>query len=438
RSPDSLTHSSPKASRRSQSAMTGAAYMLALVPEWSLTLSLIFGGCCANAYYLEEATRQQPSCGTLLTFLHFACTTLQTLPGQLEWKDTTAFPRLRTPAVPVSRWAMQVLLYFASSLLNNSAFAFHVPVPVHIIFRSGGLVVNMALGWLIHRRRYSALQIVSVVAVTGGVIAATLATTPSSEAASSSSTTAVSSLTYFSGIGLLVLALVLSSLMGLYQEGTFAQYGSQHWREALFYNHFLSMPLFAIRRGTLAAEWAQAKAGPRVHIGPSYSTTAGKAQGGLLGLDVPALFPSLLLNILTQLLCINGVNRLTAQVSSLTVTLVLVVRKAVSLAISVLVLAPARGEAQQEGVVMLAAGAAAVCLGTVGYAVGAGQQQRRAAADKAQHEQTDKARHEQKDKGSVQDGKLAQAGRASSIEQTAGSTALDSSSSQARLRARKQ
>lgn len=419
--------------------MTGAAYMLALVPEWSLTLSLIFGGCCANAYYLEEATRQQPSCGTLLTFLHFACTTLQTLPGQLEWKDTT-FPRLRTPAVPVSRWAMQVLLYFASSLLNNSAFAFHVPVPVHIIFRSGGLVVNMALGWLIHRRRYSALQVVSVVAVTGGVIAATLATTPSSEAASSSSsTTTVSSLTYFSGIGLLVLALVLSSLMGLYQEGTFAQYGSQHWREALFYNHFLSMPLFAIRRGTLAAEWAQAKAGPRVHLGlvagPSAKfTTTGKTP---LGLDVPALFPSLLLNILTQLLCINGVNRLTAQVSSLTVTLVLVVRKAVSLAISVLVLAPARGEAQQEGVVMLAAGAAAVCLGTVGYAVGAGQQQRRAAADKARQDKTDE--------GKAQDGKVAQTGKASLIEQaqqgkdsTAGSTALDSSSSQARLRARKQ
>lgn len=434
--------------------MTGAAYLLALVPEWSLTLSLIFGGCCANAYYLEEATRQQPSCGTLLTFLHFACTTLQTLPGQLEWKDSTAFPRLRTPAVPVSRWAMQVLLYFASSLLNNSAFAFHVPVPVHIIFRSGGLVVNMALGWLIHRRRYSPLQIVSVVAVTGGVIAATLATTPSSsDAAAASSSSTASSLTYFSGIGLLVLALVLSSLMGLYQEGTFAQYGSQHWREALFYNHFLSMPLFAIRRGTLAAEWAQAKAGPRIQLGPSYFTTAGKTGGarnaqGLLGLDVPALFPSLLLNILTQLLCINGVNRLTAQVSSLTVTLVLVVRKAVSLAISVLVLAPARGEAQQEGVVMLAAGAAAVCLGTVGYAVGAGQQQRRAAADKARLDKTDSSSVQDgklAQTGRAQDGKLAQTGRAPLIEETeqgkdstAGSTALDSSSSQARLRARKQ
>ena len=88
-----------------------------------------------------------------------------------------------------------------------------------------------------------------------------------------------------------------------------------------------------------------------------------------LGLLVPIVFPSLILNVLTQLLCINGVNRLTSICSSLTVTLVLVVRKAISLAISVLILAPARGE-EMHGKWLLGAGATSVLLGTVGYAIG--------------------------------------------------------------------
>ena len=66
----------------------------------------------------------------------------------------------------------------------------------------------------------------------------------------------------------------------------------------------------------------------------------------------------------TQLVCINGVNRLTARVSSLGVSLVLVVRKATSLVISVVLL---NGEAGSLG---LWGGAAAVMLGTLGYTYG--------------------------------------------------------------------
>lgn len=44
---------------------------------------------------------------------------------------------------------------------------------------------------------------------------------------------------------------------------------------------------------------------------------------------------ALALNLITQGLCVRGVNRLTTRVNSVTVNLVLTVRKAVSLAISV-------------------------------------------------------------------------------------------------------
>jgi UDP-xylose/UDP-N-acetylglucosamine transporter B4 len=125
--------------------------LLLTLPPWFLLLSLIFGGCCSNAYFLERTTSIQPSCGTLLTFLHFLVTALVSLPGQLSLDS--GWPRVRQPKVPLRRWAVQVALYYASSLLNNSAFAYAVPMPVHIIFRSGGLVVNMLTGWAVKRRR---------------------------------------------------------------------------------------------------------------------------------------------------------------------------------------------------------------------------------------------------------------------------------------------
>ena len=62
--------------------------------------------------------------------------------------------RLKKRTVPISRWLIQVVLFFITSLLNNAAFGYNVPMSVHIIFRSGGLVVNMLMGWLIDGRRY--------------------------------------------------------------------------------------------------------------------------------------------------------------------------------------------------------------------------------------------------------------------------------------------
>lgn len=87
------------------------------------------------------------------------------------------------------------------------------------------------------------------------------------------------------------------------------------------------------------------------------------------GIPIPKIYVPLLLNTLTQLLCVAGVHRLTTRVSSLTVTLVLVVRKAASLVVSVLWV---RGSGD-GGSTMMWVGAALVMGGTVGYSVGSGR-----------------------------------------------------------------
>lgn len=126
----------------------------------------------SNAWALELATSQNPASGTLITFAQFLATTLSCLPAQLVLSpapvqkgsasggqaglSTLPSPsriRLRPRAVPLGRWAVQVVLYLSTSLLNNVAFAYDIPMAVHIVFRSGGLVVNMALGWIVEGRR---------------------------------------------------------------------------------------------------------------------------------------------------------------------------------------------------------------------------------------------------------------------------------------------
>ena len=181
----------------------------------------------------------------------------------------------------------------------------------------------------------------------------------------------------------------------------------QPWQESMFYLHFLSLPMFWFIRDDLAAQVSALSASPPVlavlptalpaplasltNASSSFApvlhpplgleqplslwallpTPVANALVGLAqaALELPSGYVPLALTTATSMVCVAGVNRLTARVSSLTVTLVLVVRKAVSMVVSV-VLFGARGGGEVD-VGMMWAGAAGVFLGTVGYAVGA-------------------------------------------------------------------
>ncbi|SPO22841.1 related to YEA4 - uridine diphosphate-N-acetylglucosamine [Ustilago trichophora] len=380
--------------------------------EWLLILTLIFGGCCSNAFTLELATRQLPSSGTLITFAQFLVTTLSALPHFLILSSRFPFITLRQRKVPLYRWLVQVAFYLTTSLLNNWAFGFNVPMAVHIVFRSGGLVVNMILGYLVQGRHYSPVQIFSVLLITAGVLSSTLYSTHAPSSSSSSSSSSPSSLSttpegkeYATGVLLLFSALVLTGFMGLWQEKTFKLYGNQNWRESMFYSHLLSLPLFALRPASLVADVRNANATTPWWFGfgpPSSPHNATPYSAGMvtnllalisppsnplarqpkkdstptrifdmtaflpikpsgIGIWIPSFYPPLILNVATQLLCINGVNRLTAKVSSLSVTLVLVVRKALSLMVSVMLVQ------RSAGTIGLWSGAICVLAGTVGY-----------------------------------------------------------------------
>ncbi|KAF9464285.1 UAA transporter [Collybia nuda] len=362
--------------------------VLSLLYDWATTLSLVFGGCCSNAITLEQLTSEYPKAGSLITFFQFIIISLYGLPRHITW--TRYGPRFKPHRIPLTPYLIQVALFYLISLLNNAAFGYRIPMAVHIIFRSGGLIISMVLGWLVGKT-YTVTQVLSVILVTFGVILTTLSASQTSTSANSS----VDSYTYGTGIAILTLALLLSGFLGLVQDRTYAQYGrpdppgtknktesgsSPAWQESMFYLHFLSLPMFLFLRHDLSVQFATVNAGTPTSltlpnfagIFPLPRNTTVTSQG-LRIIHIPAAYLPLLINTLAQLLCVAGVHRLTTRVSALTVTLVLVVRKAVSLVLSVVGIGMmGRSQTTEVDKFMMWTGAGMVLLGTVGYTIGTG------------------------------------------------------------------
>ncbi|KAG6375041.1 UAA transporter [Boletus reticuloceps] len=327
--------------------------------DWITTLTLVFGGCCSNAITTEWLTSDNPHSGILITFLQFLVVSLYALPTQLVFSSSW-IPRLRTRRVPLLPYLAQVALFFALSVLNNAAFAYDIPMTVHIVFRSGGMIINMILGWLLVRKQYTLTQVLSVTIVTIGIILTTLSASNPTPTAHDPSDGPPS--LYTQGITILALALLLSGFLGLSQDVVYARYIAQSkstpddsqpsWQESMFYNHVLALPLFTVARAHIVTE-----------LGRSCASPLSLSLASAPQLVMPRTLVYLVVNTVTQLLCVVGVNRLTGRVSSLTVTLILTVRKAVSLLLSVAVYG------RQANAVMWT-GAALVFMGTIGYSTG--------------------------------------------------------------------
>ncbi|KAK5126910.1 hypothetical protein LTR85_008268 [Meristemomyces frigidus] len=311
---------------------------MAAIPAVGLltTVSLIFGGCCSNVFALEALIRTEPNSGLLITFFQFVFTALAAYPTQFSANSPgTVHP----PKVPLRRWAFIAAMFFSINMLNNWAFAFSISVPVHIILRSFGSVTTMCAG-TIRGKRYSTLQILSVVLLTFGVLVSAWADSES-KGKSLSIESEASTSEFTTGLGILLIAQLLSAFMGAYVEDTYATYGAS-WTENLFYTHIMSLPMFLPLSGSLRRQYAKLAATPQLDL--RQTVPLSKRQAGLPDMLPEALVGAfcgfaeslpqgvffLLINAVTQLACISGVNLLSAKSSAVTVTIVLNIRKLVS------------------------------------------------------------------------------------------------------------
>ncbi|KAL9090745.1 MAG: hypothetical protein Q9159_001801 [Coniocarpon cinnabarinum] len=236
------------------------------------------------------------------------------------------------------------LMFFTVNILNNWAFAFHISVPLHIILRSFGSVTTLFVGWLCGRT-YSSVQVLSVVVLTIGVVVSAWADAEAKGKDTSfvgSGESEKHAGSFVAGVWVLFVAQVLSAWMGVYTEATYREHG-RHWREMLFWSHVGGLGFSIVLAPTL---WRQ---GVRIWsldddttgsvlpeivtkaVHPLTRTTLGQ---WMKSLAPPQGVMLLLLNALTQVACISGVNRLSAQTTAVTVTVVLNIRKLVSFLLS--------------------------------------------------------------------------------------------------------
>ncbi|KAI0229823.1 UDP-xylose and UDP-N-acetylglucosamine transporter [Lamellibrachia satsuma] len=283
----------------------------------SIAIAAVFIGCCSNLVFLELLITESPSSGNLITFVQFVFISFEGL------FFTSKF-FTRKPAIPISTYVFMVAQFFIVNVANNYALNFNIPMPLHLIFRSGSLIANLVLGVIILKKSYTVSKYVSVVMITVGIILATIVSAREANGSNKESTDEerlYNTLRLLVGITLLLFALYMSARMGIYQETVYAKFG-KHPSEALFYNHFLPLPAFLFLSKDIYSHVIIYNQSTPIFL-------------PLLGVAVPKLWLFLIGNTLTQYVCIRAVFILTTECTSLSVTLVVTLRKFLSLLFSI-------------------------------------------------------------------------------------------------------
>lgn len=280
-------------------------------------IAVVFLGCCSNVVFLEQLVRDFPGCGNIVTFAQFLFIAVE---GFIFEAD---FGR-KQPAIPFRNYVIMVTLFFTVSVINNYALNFNIALPLHMIFRSGSLIANMILGIIILNKRYSVSKYISIALVSVGIFICTYMSAKqlSSNSNSSDEDGVLAFVWWLIGIAMLTFALLMSALMGIFQETLYKKYG-KHAKEALFYNHCLPLPGFLL----LASD---------IYNQAVLFTQSEPFEIPVLGKALPIMWLYLIMNVITQYVCIRAVFILTTECASLTVTLVVTLRKFVSLIFSII------------------------------------------------------------------------------------------------------
>ncbi|GMR48045.1 hypothetical protein PMAYCL1PPCAC_18240, partial [Pristionchus mayeri] len=122
-----------------------------------------------HALFVESIAKKEPSAMNLMTFATFGFISLIGLVFTMKF-FTVSFK------IPFKGILKVVVVFFLVNVINNQALNYHVPVPLHIIFRSGSLLASLVLSVLYEGRSYALRKYLSVLAITLGIIICTLAT----------------------------------------------------------------------------------------------------------------------------------------------------------------------------------------------------------------------------------------------------------------------
>lgn len=185
-------------------------------------------------------------------------------------------------------------------------------------------MANMILGIIILNKSYDVWKYVSVVLITLGIFVSTIASgsdVKKSQVQNAESDKNDSFFWWLFGVFLLSLALFISARMGIYQEVMYKKRG-KHANEALFYTHVLALPAFILMGKNIWNHAIVAVNSDALVISP-------------LNISIRIQILYLVINFVSHYFCVKCVYILTTECSSLTVTMVVTLRKFASLIFSI-------------------------------------------------------------------------------------------------------
>lgn len=285
----------------------------------AISIFLVFVGCCCNVVFLELLVTEHQGSGNFIMFSQFLFITLE------GFIFTMKFGR-RKPVIPMLCYVKMATMYAINVFFQTVLLHYQVGIPLQQLLRSGTLIANLILGLVMLKKSYKPTKYLSIAMITIGIAMATLASANSRSTKENlieiekSSSQWLSN--WFVGFLLFTFALYISGLMGIYQEIVFSKYG-KHPIEALYYNHLLPLPvfLFFVRD---------------IQHHAQLFTHSDSLPIPFVALWIPKMWAYLLGNVLSQYVCISRVFILTSECTSLTVTLVVTLRKFVSLIFSII------------------------------------------------------------------------------------------------------
>ncbi|XP_033332788.1 ER GDP-fucose transporter [Megalopta genalis] len=286
----------------------------------TIAVFCVFLGCCSNVVFLELFVKDDPGGGNLITFSQFLFISIE------GFIFTSKCGNVK-PRIGLKDYLVMVTMFFIANVCNNYAFDFNIPMPLHMIFRAGSLIANMIMCVIVSKKSYTFSKYLSVIMITFGIAICTLISGKDIKSLRGKNVEHVPTTPWEDffwwalGISLMTVALLVSARMGILQEELHKKYGKNP-KEALYYTHLLPLPFFL----TLA---------PNIWDHFTYAVNSEPLRVSMLDIYVPKLILFLIGNVLTQYVCISSVYVLTAECSSLTVTLVITLRKFVSLLFSI-------------------------------------------------------------------------------------------------------
>ncbi|KAI6216010.1 hypothetical protein M3Y94_00452900 [Aphelenchoides besseyi] len=288
-------------------------------------------GCMSCMVVVESLAKRQPSAMNLMTFANFLFIAIEGL------VFTSKFFTVRNK-IPIRAYMPVVLMFCFVNVVNNQALNYHVPVPLHIIFRSGSLFTSLVMSRVILGREYTSKKYWSVAAISVGIIMCTLATAQTEKGTGKEITLEEANKHFREwviGITMLTVALVASSALALMQEKLYREHG-KHPREAMFYTVSQKERSVTFRFSSTSYLYRCSLSWAKILCEmPPCSPKSPPLEFAGINFVVPELWAFLLLSSAFQWLCISYVYMANSEMDSLSVTLLVTLRKFFSLLISI-------------------------------------------------------------------------------------------------------